>query len=99
MQYCFPNNIEIDYVRVYQNNITGNSNVYVDKNYYCDNEKISANFLISSYEIYNIDGRLINISQSHNKRNIKLDNLHTGVYVCKFKNQIGNQFYQKIIIN
>ena len=37
----FPNNIEIDYVRVYQNNITGNSNNFVDKNYYCDNEKIS----------------------------------------------------------
>ena len=95
----FPNNIEIDYVRVYQNNITGNSNIYVDENYYCDNEKISANFLISSYEIYNIDGRLINLTKSYNKKNIELDNLRTGVYVCKFKNQTGNQFYQKIIIN
>ena len=95
----FPNNIEIDYVRVYQNNITGNSNNFVDKNYYCDNEKISANFLISSYEIYSIDGRLINMSQSYNKRNINLDMLHTGVYMCKFKNQTGNQFNQKIIIN
>ena len=54
--------------------------------------------LISSYEIYNIDGRLINLD-AYNKRNIEFDNLHTGVYVCKFKNQTGNQFYQKIIIN
>ena len=58
-----------------------------------------ANFLISSYEIYNIDGRLINMNHSYNKRNINLDMLHTGVYICKFKNQTGNQFYQKIIIN
>ena len=96
----FPNNIEIDYVKVYQNSLTNvEENKYI--NVYFDNISsiLKSNNIIKNFRLYTIDGKLIENKENLKSKSIKLKNLKEGVYLVEVEDVLGEINNSKIIIN
>ena len=99
-QTVFPNNIEIDYVKVYQNSLTNvEENKYIDV--YFDNISsiLKSNNIIKNLRLYTIDGKLVLNKENLKSKSIKLKNLKEGVYIVEVEDILGEINNSKIIIN
>ena len=99
----FPNQMEIDYVRVYQENTTSVEHTSESENIIYPNP--SNNHILFKgknlkyIRIYNIEGRVIlNKTLSQNKR-IDVEHLDSGMYLVELEDSYGVKTNKKIIIN
>jgi len=99
----FPNQMEIDYVRVYQENLTSTNVVSKDNtmvfpnpasNYFSVN---SAEF--NSIKLYNLEGKLLLQRDDVSDKRIDVSDLYNGIYLLELENKMGFKRYNKIIIN
>ena len=96
----FPNSIEIDYVKVYQNSLTNvEENKYI--NVYFDNISsiLKSNNIIKNFRLYTIDGKLIENKENLKSKSIKLKHLKEGLYLVEVEDLFGEINNSKIIIN
>ena len=95
----FPNHIDIDYVRVYKDNLTNIDNTiknnFVD--YIPNNGFINLNGDYCNVSVYDIEGRLVLYNSYSN--NIYINNLEQGIYLIVLENLYGLKMSNKIIIN
>jgi beta-glucanase (GH16 family) len=99
----FPNQMEIDYVRVYQENITSIESVSENEHVIFPNP--SNNYIVFKgnnlkyIRIYNIEGSLI-LDKIFNKSNtINVEHLESGMYLVELEDSFGVKTNKKIIIN
>jgi len=96
----FPNQIEIDYVRVYKDNLTDvsdvshNENLIIYSNDYLNFENFNFNNLL----IYNLDGRIISNIEINGKSKVNVGHLSSGLYIVEIEDFGGNKINQKVII-
>jgi len=99
----FPNQIEIDYVKVYQEDLTSSINT-------CNNQMFSyissTNDLIFSkgmdlnnIRIFNIEGKLILDKQLNDSHKVDVSFLRSGIYLVELQDLFGIKRNDKIIIN
>ena len=98
----FPNQMEIDYVRVYQENITGIVNTSANENVIYPNP--ASNYLVLKghsikYRIFNTEGRLILDDRLSNNNRIDVGHLDSGMYLIELEDSFGIKTNKKIIIN
>ena len=99
----FPNQMEIDYVRVYQENTTSIESVSENENIIYPNP--SNNYIVFKgnnlkyIRIYNIEGSLIldKILNQHNTINV--EHLDSGMYLVELEDSFGVKTNKKVIIN
>lgn len=99
----FPNQMEIDYVRVYQENTTSIESVSENENIIYPNP--SNNYILfkgnnlKNIRIYNIEGSLIldKILNQHNTINV--EHLDSGMYLVELEDSFGVKTNKKVIIN
>ena len=99
----FPNQMEIDYVRVYQENTTSIESVSENENIIYPNP--SNNYIVFKgnnlkyIRIYNIEGSLIldKILNQHNTINVEY--LDSGMYLVELEDSFGVKTNKKVIIN
>jgi hypothetical protein len=95
--------MEIDYVRVYQENTTSIINTSANENIIYPNP--SNNYLIlkgqdSKYiRIFNMEGRLILDELLSNNNRINVGHLDSGMYLIELEDSFGIKTNKKIIIN
>ena len=96
----FPNNIEIDYVKVYQNSLTNvEENKYIHVYFDNTSSTLESNKRIKNLRLYTIDGKLIVSKENLKSKSIKLNNLKAGVYLVEVEDVLGEINNSKIIIN
>ena len=98
----FPNQMEIDYVRVYQENLTSTNVVSKDNPMVCPNPA-SNYFSVNSQEfnhlkLYNLEGKLLLERDDLSDKIIDVSELYYGVYLLELENKVGLKRYEKIII-
>jgi beta-glucanase (GH16 family) len=99
----FPNQMEIDYVRIYQENVTGIVNTSKNENVIYPNP--SNNYLVLKGEnlkcirIFNAEGRLILDEIFSNNNRIDVRHLDSGMYLIELEDLFGITTNKKIIIN
>jgi beta-glucanase (GH16 family) len=96
----FPNQIEIDYVRVYKDNLTDVSDVshYVNLINYSNDYLNFKNFNFNNLLIYNLDGRIISNIEINGKSKVNVGYLSSGLYIVEIEDFGGNKINQKVII-
>ena len=99
----FPNQMEIDYVRVYQENLTSTNVVSKDNTMVFPNPA-SNYFSVNSPEytnlkLYNLAGKLLLERDDVSDKRIDVSDLYNGIYLLELENKIGLKRYNKIIIN
>ena len=100
----FPNQIEIDYVRVYQKNITStqNTNNYYDSQIY-PNPTSDYLFLedrdLIQIKICNIEGRIILEKKLYQTNKVDISLLTSGLYLVELVDSFGIKRCEKLIIN
>ena len=100
----FPNQIEIDYVRVYQENLTNSINID-DKNKYTVFPNPANDFLtiqgnnVSSVKIFNIHGNIVLSKNVNNNKKVDISILNKGMYLVELENYFGFKINKKVIIN
>ena len=99
----FPNQMEIDYVRVYQENTTSIINANKNENIIYPNP--TNNYLnlkgkdFKFIRIYNIEGRLILDKILCDNKRIDVGHLDSGMYLVELEDSSGIKTNKKIIIN
>lgn len=99
----FPNKIEIDYVRVYQDNVSAKDHEAIDEIVVYPNPANS--FLniqgenLKSLTLSNIEGRIVLQEELLSNKPIDVGSLNRGLYLLKIENHIGQITNHKIILN
>tara|TARA_B110000003_G_scaffold143023_1_gene144249 strand:+ start:2003 stop:3073 length:1071 start_codon:yes stop_codon:yes gene_type:complete len=99
----FPNQMEIDYVRVYQENITSIESVSENEHIIFPNP--SNNYIVFKgnnlkyIRIYNIEGSLILDKILNMNNTINIEHLDSGMYLVELEDSFGVKTNKKIIIN
>ena len=98
----FPNQMEIDYIRIYQNNTTSTNVVNKDNTIVFPNPA-SNYFSVNSQEfnhlkLYNLEGKLLLERDDFSDEIIDVSDLYNGIYLLELENKIGLKRYEKIII-
>ena len=99
----FPNQIEIDYVRVYQENLTSTNVVSKDNTMVFPNP--ASNYFsvngqeFNSLKLYNLAGKLLLERDNVLDKRIDVSDLYNGIYLLELENKMGFKRYNKIIIN
>ena len=100
----FPNQMEIDYVRVYQENLTNSINID-DKNKYIVFPNPANDVLtiqgknVSSIKIFNIHGNIVFSKNVNNNKKVDISILNKGMYLVELENYSGFKGNKKVIIN
>ena len=100
----FPNQMEIDYVRVYQENLTNSINID-DKNKYIVFPNPANDVLtiqgknVSSIKIFNIDGNIILSKNVNHNKKVDISILNKGMYLVELEDYFGFKINKKVIIN
>ena len=99
----FPNQMEIDYVRVYQENLTS-VNVVSKDNAIAFPNPVSNYFSVNSQEftnlkLYNFEGKLLLERDNASAKRIDVSDLYNGIYLLELENKVGLKRHEKIIIN
>jgi len=100
----FPNQIEIDYVRVYQDNIMNSS--YIDaKNKYLVYPNPANDILtiegndVNNIKIFNIQGDIVLSNNINNNKKVDVSILNKGIYLIELENNLGFKINKKLIKN
>jgi beta-glucanase (GH16 family) len=99
----FPNKMEVDYVRVYQENTNSIENVSENENIIYPNP--SNNYMVLKgknlkyIRIYNIEGRLILDKILSENNRIDVEHFDSGMYLVELEDLSGIKTNKKIIIN
>ena len=99
----FPNQMEIDYVRVYQENTTSIESVRENENIIYPNP--SNNYIVFKgnnlkyIRIYNIEGSLILDKILNQNKTINVEHLDSGMYLVESEDSFGVKTNKKVIIN
>ena len=100
----FPNQMEIDYVRVYQENLTNSINID-DKNKYIVFPNPANDVLtiqgknVSSIKIFNIDGNIVLSKNVNNNKKVDISILNKGMYLVELEDYFGFKINKKVIKN
>ena len=100
----FPNQMEIDYVRVYQENLTNSINID-DKNKYIVLPNPANDVLtiqgknVSSIKIFNIHGNIVLSKNVNNNKKVDISILNKGMYLVELEDYFGFKINKKVIIN
>tara|TARA_B100001142_G_scaffold329083_1_gene391075 strand:- start:323 stop:1381 length:1059 start_codon:yes stop_codon:yes gene_type:complete len=96
----FPNQIEVDYVRVYQENVTSITNTSLNQNIYPNptNNYLLLEGYINRYRIFNTEGRLMLDDELYNNR-IDISQLDGGMYLIELEDLFGIKVIKKMVIN
>ena len=100
----FPNQIEIDYVRVYQDNPT-NSTYIETKNKYLVYPNPADNVLtikgknVNSIKVFNIHGDIVLSKNVKNNKKVDVSILNKGMYLVELEDYFGFKINKKVIIN
>jgi len=100
----FPNQIEVDYVRVYQESTTNIINVNkVNKYVVYPNPAIDALTIdgenLKNVKIFNIHGELVLLNNLSNNKEIDISMLNKGMYLVELEDHFGFKINKKIIKN
>ncbi|MDB4126806.1 family 16 glycosylhydrolase [Flavobacteriales bacterium] len=99
-----PNQIEIDYVRVYQENLTNSINID-NKNKYTVFPNPANDVLtiqgknLSSIKIFNIHGNIVLSKNVNNNKKVDISILNKGMYLVELEDYFGFKINKKVIIN
>ena len=100
----FPNQMEIDYVRVYQENLTNSINID-DKNKYIVFPNPANDVLtiqsknVSRIKIFNIHGNIVLSKNVNNNKKVDISILKKGMYLVELEDYSGFKSNKKVIIN
>jgi beta-glucanase (GH16 family) len=98
----FPNQMEIDYVRVYQENITGIYNSSENESIIYPNPTNSVLVLkgndLRYIRIFNLEGRLILDQLLNDNNKVDVGSLNSGMYLVELEDSFGIKTNNKIII-
>jgi len=100
----FPNQMEIDYVRVYQENLTNSINID-DKNKYIVFPNPANDVLtiqgknLSSIKIFNIHGNIVLSKNVNNNKKVDISILNKGMYLVELEDYFGFKINKKLIKN
>ena len=100
----FPNQMEIDYVRVYQENLTNSINID-NKNKYTVFPNPANDLLtiqgknVSSIKIFNIHGNIVLYKNVNNNKKVDISILNKGMYLVELEDYFGFKINKKVIIN
>ena len=96
----FPNQIQVDYVRVYQDNITDISDVTSDANFitYSQDYLSFENRDYKNLLIFNLDGRVTSNHDINGKTKVNVGYLKSGMYIIEIEDFDGNKINKKVII-
>ena len=100
----FPNQMEIDYVRVYQENLTNSINIDY-KNKYTVFPNPANDVLtihgknVSSIKIFNIHGNIVLSKNVNNNKKVDISILNKGMYLVELEDYFGFKINKKVIIN
>ena len=100
----FPNQMEIDYVRVYQENLTNSINID-NKNKYTVFPNPANDVLtiqgknVSSIKIFNIHGNIVLSKNVNNNKKVDISILNKGMYLVELEDYFGFKINKKVIIN
>ena len=100
----FPNQIEIDYVRVYQENVTNIIDVNkINKYVVYPNPAIDALTIngenLKQVKIFNIHGELVLLNNISNNKEIDISKLNKGMYLIELEDHFGFKINKKLIKN
>ena len=99
----FPNQMEIDYVRVYQDDITSIINVNNDESQIFPNPTYDYLLLkgkeLIQIRIFNIEGRLILNKELNHSNKVDVSSLSSGMYLVELEDSFGIKSNEKVIIN
>ena len=94
----FPNNIQIDYVKVYQENSTSiDDKTLISSLNFEDNILTLNPLIVKSFHVMDIHGRKLSLTKDNNK--IYTKSLSSGVYIVETIQMNGIRNYHKILIN
>jgi beta-glucanase (GH16 family) len=100
----FPNQMEIDYVRVYQENLTNSINID-NKNKYTFFPNPANDVLtiqgknVSRIKIFNIHGNIVLSKNVNNNKKVDISILNKGMYLVELEDYFGFKINKKVIIN
>jgi beta-glucanase (GH16 family) len=100
----FPNQMEIDYVRVYQENLTNSINID-NKNKYTVFPNPANDVLtiqgknVSSIKIFNIYGNIVLYKNVNDNKTVDISILNKGMYLVELEDYFGFKINKKVIIN
>ena len=100
----FPNQMEIDYVRVYQENLTNSINID-DKNKYIVFPNPANDVLtiqsknVSRIKIFNIHGNIVLSKNINHNKKVDISILNKGMYLVELEDYFGFKINKKVIIN
>ena len=100
----FPNQMEIDYVRVHQENLTNSINID-DKNKYIVFPNPANDVLtiqgknVSSIKIFNIYGNIVLYKNVNDNKTVDISILNKGMYLVELEDYFGFKINKKVIIN
>ena len=100
----FPNQMEIDYVRVYQENLTNSINID-NKNKYTVFPNPANDLLtiqgknVSSIKIFNIHGNIVLYKNVNNNKKVDISILNKGMYLVELEDYFGFKINKKLIKN
>jgi beta-glucanase (GH16 family) len=100
----FPNQMEIDYVRVYQENLTNSINID-NKNKYTVFPNPANDVLtiqgknVSRIKIFNIHGNIVLSKNVNNNKKVDISILKKGMYLVELEDYSGFKSNKKVIIN
>ena len=99
----FPNQIEIDYVRVSKENITVTNIAKTNNSLIYPNPTNSTFFLEGDdfyyIRIFNIEGRLISSEKVNSNNKVDVSLLNSGIYIVELEDLFGIKTNSKLIIN
>jgi beta-glucanase (GH16 family) len=100
----FPNQIEIDYVRVYQDNPTNSSFIDIKNKFLV--YPMPANDVITiegkdikNIKVFNIHGDIVLSKNLNNNKKVDVSILNKGMYLIELENYLGFKINKKVIIN
>ena len=100
----FPNQMEIDYVRVYQENLTNSINID-NKNKYTVFPNPANDVLtiqgknVSSIKIFNIYGNIVLYKNVNDNKTVDISIINKGMYLVELEDYFGFKINKKVIIN
>jgi beta-glucanase (GH16 family) len=101
---AFPNQMEIDYVRVYQENLTNSINIDNKNNYTVfpnptnDVLTIEGKY-VTSIKVFNIHGDIVFSKNVNNNKKVDVSILKKGMYLVELEDYFGFKINKKVIIN